>query len=244
MDDHVNCRNFIDHVPPLGFWASLHNQTDVEFLNLLNVNTAQHVCMVSELRLRYEHEIEVREKFKKNFVKSAETIQQRDAYIVSLESRLEGAEGEAAKVLQLDSECGDIRSKVVGEAKLKEEFMAMRDAGIQRLEERNAELDTCFSELNYQSGLGKDISLAINHGIQQGLTARVEHGKVRRELGELAAYDPGIKAKYERAVGVLEGVSVPFLDRMKALKDAPLDHLMATLYLEGSQGDEDPTLAF
>ncbi|GJX34860.1 hypothetical protein Tco_0246417 [Tanacetum coccineum] len=280
MDDHVNCRNFIDHVPPPGFWASLRNQTNAEFLDLLNVNTTQHACMVSVLRLRYEHEIEVREKFEKNFVKSAETIQQRDNNIMSLKSRLEEAEGEAAKVIRLrrwdseleattadeliESECEDVRSKVVGEAKLKEEFMAMHDVRIQRLEERNAELDTCVSELNYQvdsdlcpymltaitghgwmighglrlafikcnqslkyqSALGKDISLAIDQGIQQGLMARVEHRNAGRELGELAAYDPGTKA------------------RMEALKDAPLNHLMATLYLEGSQGDEDPTLVF
>ncbi|GKD01982.1 hypothetical protein Tco_1172256 [Tanacetum coccineum] len=52
----------------------------------VNVHTAQHACMVSELRLRYKHENEVRERFEKKFVKSAKTIQQRDAEIASLRS--------------------------------------------------------------------------------------------------------------------------------------------------------------
>ncbi|GKC90222.1 hypothetical protein Tco_1150871, partial [Tanacetum coccineum] len=228
--------NFIDHVPPLGFWASLRNQTDVEFLNLLNVNTAQHVCMVSELHLCYEHEIEVKEKFKKNFVKSAETIQQRDAYIVSLESRLEGAEGEAAKVLQLDSECRDMWSKVVGEAKLKEEFMAMRDAGIQRLEERNAELDTCFSEVNYQvdSKLCPYMLTAITGCgwmigqwfcsvlLYDGLTVRVEHAKVRREIARsLRPMIREIKASmrgrwFTHGMGCLEILLGPDLEVFRA----------------------------
>ncbi|GJW59310.1 hypothetical protein Tco_0106041 [Tanacetum coccineum] len=91
MGNVVMCQNFINYIPPPGYWAFLHNQTDLEFLDRLNTNTAQHTCMVLELRLRYEHEIEVRDK-------------------------LERAEGEAA---ELESECGDLLSKVDGEAKLK-----------------------------------------------------------------------------------------------------------------------------
>ncbi|GKD06631.1 retrovirus-related pol polyprotein from transposon TNT 1-94 [Tanacetum coccineum] len=60
-----------------------------------------HVCMVSELRMRYEHEIMIREKFEKKFTNSSEVIQQRDAEVVELTSKLERAEGEAADVVEL-----------------------------------------------------------------------------------------------------------------------------------------------
>ncbi|GJX07029.1 hypothetical protein Tco_0194961 [Tanacetum coccineum] len=63
-------------------------------------------------------------------------------------------------------------------------------------------------------------------GIQEGLEAGVKHEKDGRELGELAAYDPGVKVRYEAAVSELEDVSLPFLDRVEDLKDAPLDRLM------------------
>ncbi|GJR57495.1 hypothetical protein Tco_1499657 [Tanacetum coccineum] len=68
MDDVVICQNFFDHVPPPGYWTSLWNLTNAEFLDQFNANSAQHACMVLELRLRYEHEIEMRERFEKKFV--------------------------------------------------------------------------------------------------------------------------------------------------------------------------------
>ncbi|GKC07828.1 hypothetical protein Tco_0999438, partial [Tanacetum coccineum] len=66
--------NLIDHMPPPGFWASLLNRHNANFLNLLNVHSAQHACMVSELRLRYENEILTREKFEQKFVRGCEIV--------------------------------------------------------------------------------------------------------------------------------------------------------------------------
>nr|GEX77799.1 hypothetical protein [Tanacetum cinerariifolium] len=157
-------------------WASLRNLSDADFLDRVNLNSAQHVCMVSKLRLRYEHEITIREKFEKKFTDSSKVIQQRDAKIVELRSKLEKAEGAAAnvvklhrqvsqleatiiakveelaglsvknaklsrqvsglesvrdglkgKVVELVSEYERLRDQVEGEAKLKEQFMAIQD---------------------------------------------------------------------------------------------------------------------
>ncbi|GKF10673.1 hypothetical protein Tco_0048599, partial [Tanacetum coccineum] len=76
----------------------------------------------------------------------------------------------------------ELLAQVEGEAKLREEFMAMQDDEVQRLEERNADLDACLSELNYQVNselyphmltvvAGRSYSLAIDQDIQQGLEA-------------------------------------------------------------------------
>ncbi|GKC23517.1 hypothetical protein Tco_1025667, partial [Tanacetum coccineum] len=70
IDNPVTCRNLLDHVTPLGYWAALRNQHDAGFLDSFNINSAQHVCMVSELRLRYEHDIVTREKYEKKFTNS------------------------------------------------------------------------------------------------------------------------------------------------------------------------------
>ncbi|GJR09785.1 hypothetical protein Tco_0792437 [Tanacetum coccineum] len=77
MNDDVICQNFFDHVPPPGYWTSLRNLTNAEFLDQFNANSAQHACMVLELRLRYEHEIEMRERFEKKFVMSVAGIKRR-----------------------------------------------------------------------------------------------------------------------------------------------------------------------
>ncbi|GKA37284.1 hypothetical protein Tco_0723849 [Tanacetum coccineum] len=233
--------------------ASLCNRHDSNFHDLLNVNYALHACMVSELRLRYKHETTVRQNFEQKFLKSFEAVQQRDAEIVVLKTKLEKAESEAAdavklcrrvseleataatkaeelaglssqnaelsgqvsglesvcdglkgKVVELESECERLWGQVEGEAKLKEQFVAIQDVEVQRLADRGSALDArlselsyqvdselyphmltavggrrwvighglrlafmkCFQSLDYQTALGKVISLAIDRGIQ------------------------------------------------------------------------------
>ncbi|GJR24053.1 hypothetical protein Tco_0972580 [Tanacetum coccineum] len=148
----------------------LHNQSDAEFLDRLNVNSAKHACILSELRLRCEYEITVRERVEKKFMKSYETIQQKDAEIVSLKARLQRAEGEATKVIRirgqvskldttaavwfkeladLETECQDLHGEIEGEARMREEFMSIQDAEAQRILKWNAKLDVRIAELNY-----------------------------------------------------------------------------------------------
>ncbi|GJT02978.1 ribonuclease H-like domain-containing protein [Tanacetum coccineum] len=88
INDSVIYQNLLDHVTPSGYWAALRNQHDVGFLDAININSAQYVCMVSELRLRYKHEIITMEKFEKKFIDSAALVQQRDAEIADLRVRL------------------------------------------------------------------------------------------------------------------------------------------------------------
>nr|GEX80110.1 hypothetical protein [Tanacetum cinerariifolium] len=128
-DDLVMCRNLIDHVSLPGFWASLCNRHDSSFLDPLNVNSAQHTCMMSELRLRYKHAILKREKFEQKFVRGCEVIQQRDAEISSLKAVVEKAQGEAAEVIKLRKWVSELKFAVV--VKLNE---------IGSLNARNAEL--------------------------------------------------------------------------------------------------------
>nr|GEX09012.1 hypothetical protein [Tanacetum cinerariifolium] len=216
-------RNLVDHLPPPGYWDFLYNRSVVEFLDLLNVNSTYYACMVFELSLRYEHEITIREKFMGKFTKS---------YNPELLGKVSGLESDCnslkENVILLKSECESLRSQVEGETKLKELFMAMQDAEFYRLERR-------FGCLPFR---------ALLLSIQQGLVASVEHGKAGRELSVVAAYDPGVKAKYEEAVRGI-GEYFPFLlDRLESYKDAPLDRVMASFYLEGFPNVEDETLEF
>ncbi|GJV07427.1 hypothetical protein Tco_1345083 [Tanacetum coccineum] len=108
----VTCRNLLDHVTHPAYWATLHNQHDAMFLDVVNVNSAQHVCMISELRLRYEHEILIRENFKKKFTDSVVVIQQRNVDIVDLNVRLEKSKAEAAEVIELRKRVSDLEATV------------------------------------------------------------------------------------------------------------------------------------
>ncbi|GJX00192.1 hypothetical protein Tco_0184105 [Tanacetum coccineum] len=224
IDYVVMCRNFIDHILPPDYWVFIRNQTDSDFLNRLNANTTQNACMVSELRLRYEHEITIREKFETKFVKSVETIHQKNAEILEttaaawakeladlgaknakLSCQVFGMESLRDElkdqVLKLENNHRDLRGEIKGESKMRDEFMSIQDAEVQRIE---------------------------------GLEAGIEHGKAGRSLVKLEAYDYGVAAEYVVAVTELENVSFPLLNQVEDLKDSPLKLLMSSLTLKGN----------
>ncbi|GJV94816.1 hypothetical protein Tco_1546393 [Tanacetum coccineum] len=57
LDDDIVCRNFIDHIPLLGYWASLRNLPDAEILDQFSISVARQDCMSFELWLRKDREI-------------------------------------------------------------------------------------------------------------------------------------------------------------------------------------------
>ncbi|GJU06716.1 putative gypsy type transposase [Tanacetum coccineum] len=218
--------NLLYHVTSPGYWAALRNQHDSGFLDIFNINSAHHVCMVSELRLRYEHEIMMRAKYEKKFTDSAAMVPQRDAEIVDLKAQLEKSEAEAAKVgevstlnthnagllekvsalelvhreldgkvAQLTADCDGLRDQVVGEGKMREEFVSQQDAVDRHFSERAAEMDARIAKV--RRAMDNDlyphmltaivISMAINKGIQQGLEVGVVNGKAGRSLTQIEA---------------------------------------------------------
>ncbi|GJZ43548.1 hypothetical protein Tco_0590803 [Tanacetum coccineum] len=128
-----------------------------------------HTCMVTELRLQYEHKVMTREKFQKKFTDNCVVVQQCDANIAALKTRLEEAKREAVEVValrshvselearmavkseetryQAGSDCERLRKEAVGEAKLREEFKSFQDAEARRFEQRSAELDARIADV-------------------------------------------------------------------------------------------------
>ncbi|GKA09810.1 hypothetical protein Tco_0689243 [Tanacetum coccineum] len=266
VDNRALFRNLLNHITP-GYWAMLCNLSPATFLDGFNINSAQHTCMISELRLRYEHEIMAREKFMKKFTNTCAVVQQRDAEIAALRTRLEKSEREAAEVVSL---CGSISELEVGvavksqevdtfgtkNAELSSKVSALEskrgelkrhdiklDDKARRFEQKSAELDAriadvrrdmdndlyphmftvivgrrwllshgvhlammkCAQSAECQSALGKVITLAVNNGIQEGLEARIEHGRSGRTLAQVEAYDPGVKDDFVSASGSVSG---------------------------------------
>nr|GFD11256.1 transposase (putative), gypsy type [Tanacetum cinerariifolium] len=75
---------------------------------------------------------------------------------------------------------------------------------------------------------------------QQGLKHGVEHGHAQRTIESLEAYDPEAEAKFAAALQSLKDLKLPLLDQLEGLKDAPMDVIMASLYLEDDTGDDAP----
>ncbi|GJY76492.1 hypothetical protein Tco_0481608 [Tanacetum coccineum] len=268
VDSATAMNVFLDHVTPPGYWVALRNQGDVGFLDAFNINSAQHICMASKLRLRYEHEIMTREKFERKFTDSATIVQHKDAEVVELKAKLEKSESETAEVEELHKHVSDLEAMV-----------AVKDAEERRFMERAAELDAriadvrrdmendlyqhmltaitgqrwvvghgfhlavykCARFIKCRSTLGKVNSTAINKGIQSGLEAGVVHGKAGRSPNQIEAYDPEVKGKYVTAVSKFKGNTdaTPEFSQFQP----SLDQVVVPIYSESGSIDREMLLS-
>ncbi|GKA76183.1 hypothetical protein Tco_0782561 [Tanacetum coccineum] len=219
LDDPIICRSLLDNVTPPGYWVALRNQSDVGFLNAFNINSAQHICMATELRLRYEHEIMAREKFEKIFIDSDAVVQQRDAEIVELKVKLEKSGSKAAKVEELCKHVSDLEALVAvksdeianltaqnaGLLQKREEFVLQQDA---------AELDACIADVrrDMDNDLFPHMLTAIagrrwvvGHGFRLAVYKCARSVECRSALGRviLMAINKGIQQGLE--AGIVNG---------------------------------------
>ncbi|GJY14677.1 hypothetical protein Tco_0385099 [Tanacetum coccineum] len=95
----------------------------------------------------------------------------------------------------------------------------------------------CLNSQEYLSALGAAISRVIEKGIQDGLSAGINHGKAGRSLEDVAAYNPSAEADYTSALQRLRKVEFPLLSELKSHKDASTADVMDLLRLEGPLAD-------
>ncbi|GJS20294.1 hypothetical protein Tco_0448926 [Tanacetum coccineum] len=95
----------------------------------------------------------------------------------------------------------------------------------------------CLNYQEYLSALGARISRAIKKGMQDGLSAGIDHGKAGRSLSDVVAYNPAVEADYNFALQRLHEVDFPLLAELKSHKDASTTDVMNQLCLEGPLAD-------
>nr|GEX10515.1 NBS-containing resistance-like protein [Tanacetum cinerariifolium] len=82
------------------------------------------------------------------------------------------------------------------------------------------------------------VSAGIAKGISEGLKHGVEHEKAKVDLAAIEAYDPEADTKYVVALHALKDLKYPLVDQLEKLKDAPIDVIMSSLYLESDSGED------
>nr|GEV13101.1 hypothetical protein [Tanacetum cinerariifolium] len=147
--------------------------------------------------------------------------------------------GLVERVSAKESKRDSLKSQVVGEGKMREEFMLQRDAVEWRFAERTAKLDARIAD-DMDNDLYPHMLTAIasqrwvvGHGF------RLAVYKVGRSLAQVGAYDPEVEGKYVVAVSKFEGISFPLLDELESLKDSPLVLIMFALILKDDHGNRD-----
>nr|GEW59243.1 hypothetical protein [Tanacetum cinerariifolium] len=78
--------------------------------------------------------------------------------------------------------------------------------------------------------------------MSEGLKHGVEHGKAKVDLAAIKAYDPNADTKYVLTLHALKDLKYPLVDKLEKLKDAPIDVIMSSLYLESDSGEDAPLL--
>ncbi|GKF64285.1 hypothetical protein Tco_0187733, partial [Tanacetum coccineum] len=148
----------------------------------------------------------------------------------------------------LSQQVSILQAHVTGEGRIKavfEEFKKYEDDKVeQRCAEIDARLDAMsidFDEELYPHMLtpiagrrwviGHGLRLAVMK-LSEELKHGVEHGEAKLDLVAIEAYDPEADAKYVAALHALKDLKYPIVDQLEKLKDAPIDVVMASLYLE------------
>nr|GEV87108.1 hypothetical protein [Tanacetum cinerariifolium] len=98
----------------------------------------------------------------------------------------------------------------------------------------------CDESLELRQAFANVVFAGITKGMSEGLRHGVEHGQAQLSLEFIEAYNPEAEAKYVAALQALKDLKYPLVDQLEGLKDAPMDVIMAALYLESDTGDDAP----
>nr|GEW02414.1 hypothetical protein [Tanacetum cinerariifolium] len=232
--------------------------------DLYNVNLARQVAMGSQLRLRFEQEAKLLKKSVAQVAHRDKRIQARGLEIKNLEALLEteadmkkAAEDKSAGLIKeledmrarfldiqvrnehLSQQVATLQEQVSGEEKLKatfEEFKRYEDDWVER---RCAELDARLDALSidFDEELYPHMLITIA-GRRPEAWGRAWAAQLNVE--SIEAYDPEAEAKFVAALQALKDLKYSLLDQLEGLKDAPIDVIMAALYLESDTGKDAP----
>nr|GEV02431.1 transposase (putative), gypsy type [Tanacetum cinerariifolium] len=91
----------------------------------------------------------------------------------------------------------------------------------------------CLNSPGYLFALEAAISKTIEMGMQDGLSAGINHGKEGVVLTDVASHNPSAEVDYISALQQLQNVNFPLLVKLKSNKDARIKTVRDILRLEG-----------
>nr|GFA15146.1 hypothetical protein [Tanacetum cinerariifolium] len=98
----------------------------------------------------------------------------------------------------------------------------------------------CAKSTKLRQVFANVVSAGIVKGMSEGLKHEVEHGKAKVDLAAIEAYDPEADTKCVVALHALKDLKYPLVDQLEKLKDAPIDVIMAYLFLESDSREDAP----
>ncbi|GJZ97804.1 hypothetical protein Tco_0670257, partial [Tanacetum coccineum] len=198
--------------------------------------------MGSQLRLRFKQEAKLLKKSVAQVARRDQRIATREKHIKDLEAQLESEINMKKATEVKNSEVSVLQAQVMGEKRIMAAFEEFKKHGDKRVNARCAEMDARLDVLSFD--FDEELyphmltAIADPKGMSEGYG--VEHGKAGLELTTMEVYDPEADNKYIASLHNLKDLSYPLIDELEQLKDAPLDVIMASLYLESDTGEDAP----
>ncbi|GJS31392.1 hypothetical protein Tco_0492012 [Tanacetum coccineum] len=245
--------------------ARLRHLPNDDFLGQYNMNLARQVAMGSQLRLRFEQEAKLLKKSVAQVARRVKRISRLGKRDKELEACYNDRLSQQVSTLQAQV-TGEEKLKAAFEEFKKyeddrvEKRCAEMDALLDALsiefdEELYPHMLTviagrrwvighglrlavmkCAESAELRQAFADVVSTRIAKGMSKGLKHGVEHGKASLDLEVIEAYDLEADAKYVAALHALRDLKYPMVDQLESLKDAPIDVIMASLYLESDSG--------
>nr|GFB08491.1 transposase (putative), gypsy type [Tanacetum cinerariifolium] len=199
---------------------------------------AWQVAMGSQLRHRFEQEA----KLLRKSVAQVDALQQQVSREETLKAAFEDYKRQQDQMVE--QRCAEMNARLDAMSiDFDEELyphMLTAIAGRRWVIGRGLRLATmkCAESLEMRQAFADVVSARIAKGMSEGLKHGVEHGHAQRTVESLEAYDPEAEAKFAAALQSLKDLKLPLLDQLEGLKDAPMDVLMASLYLKDDTGKD------
>nr|GEU43929.1 hypothetical protein [Tanacetum cinerariifolium] len=236
LDTPEACQDLVDHAAPPGYFFELRHMHNEEFLGQYNINLARQVAIGSQLCLRFEQEA----KLLRKFVAQVATLQEQ----VSGEEKLKAAFEEFKRYEDewVEQRCVELDARLDAlSIDFNEElypYMLTAIAGRRWVigHELRLAMMKCAESLEIRQAFADVVSAGVAKGMSEGLKHGVEHGQAQLKVESIEAYDPEAEAKFVAALQSLKDLKYPLLDQLEGLKDAPIDVIMAALYMKSDTG--------
>ncbi|GKC50510.1 hypothetical protein Tco_1073255 [Tanacetum coccineum] len=240
LDTPKACQDVVDHIAPSGYFSELRHLPNDEFLSQYNINLVRQVAMGSQLRLRFQQEVKLLKKSVAQVsVLQAQVIGEKRIMHAFEEFKKHEDERVNAKYAEMDARL-DALSVDFDEELYPNMLTAI--AGRRWVIGHGLRLTVmkCAESSELRQAFANVVSAGIAKGMSEGLKYGMEHGKAGLELTFVEAYDPKAINKYVAALHNLKDLNYPLIDELEQLKDAPLDVIMASLYLDSDTGEDAP----
>nr|GEX93650.1 hypothetical protein [Tanacetum cinerariifolium] len=245
LDTPEACQDLVDHAAPPGYFSEMRHMHNEDFLRQYNINLARQVA-------RRDQRIQARE----SEIKNLEALLETEAGMKRVAE--EKSVGLSQKLERMRAQFSELQDQLVVQrcAKINARLDALSIDFDEELYPHMLTAITsrrwvmghglrhammkCAESLEMRQAFADVVSARVAKGMSEGLKHGVEHGHAQLTVESLEAYDPEAETKFAAALQSLKNLKYPLLDQLKGLKDAPMDVIMAALYLESDTRGDAP----